>query len=209
MEHAPAYRVTLVGTGAFVALVVLAHPLRPELPPADHFVSEYAVGPGGWVQTLAFICWAAGLGAAAALAAGLPLGPGRRGRWARALAAGFLVVAAVGAVLCAAFETQTIGGVLPEGVDRTAEGRLHDLGSLLVLGGIVVAALAAARLLSGRYRWLIGAFALAFFAWPALLVMLGADAPGVGQRGLIALGCAWTVAFAVAAARAAVTRPAR
>lgn len=202
MEQTRAFRVTLVGTGAFVAVVTLAHPLRPGLPPADHFVSEYAVGPGGWVQTVAFLCWAAGLAAAAVLAAGLPSGPGRRGRWARPLATGFLVMAAAGAVLCAAFETQTVGGVLPEGVDRTAEGRLHDLGSLLVLGGIVVAALAAARLLSSRYRWLIGAFAAAFFAWPAMLVMLGADAPGIGQRGLIVLGCAWTASFAVAASRA-------
>lgn len=208
MEHALARRLTLGGTGAFVALVALAHPLRPELPAAEHFVSEYAVGSGGWVQTLAFGCWAAGLAGAAALAARLPPGPGRRGRWARPLAVGALGAAAAGAVLCGAFETQTVGGVLPDGVARTTEGRLHDLGSLLVLGGIVVAALAAARVLSRRYRWVVAGLAAAFFAWPAALVMLGVDAPGIGQRGLIALGCVWTGAFAVAAARA-VTRTGR
>lgn len=195
-------RLAVGGTGAFAALVALSHPLRPELPATEHFVSEYAVGSGGWLQTLAFACWAVGLGSAAALAARLPAGPGRRGRQARPLAFGALVAAAAGAVLCGVFETQTVGGVLPEGVARTTEGRLHDFGSLLVLGGIVVAALAAARLLSRRYRWFVAGLAVAFFAWPAALVMLGFDAPGIGQRGFIALGCAWTVAFAVSAARA-------
>src|SRR3712207_1000806 len=40
-------RLTTGGLAVFVALLALAHPLRPDLPPAEHFISEYAVG---WTQ---------------------------------------------------------------------------------------------------------------------------------------------------------------
>ncbi len=39
----------------FVVLVVLLHVLRPQLNPLSHAISEYAIGPYGFLMTLAFI----------------------------------------------------------------------------------------------------------------------------------------------------------
>jgi hypothetical protein len=157
-----------------VALVVVQHLTRPDLPPAAHFVSEYAGGEAGWVMTVAFGTWAASL-ALTARAVG------------SRVAGGLLVLAAAGCVVCAAFETETVGGVLPEDRERTLGGGAHDLGSLAIFAGILLAALWTARrrprVTAGLAAWLV--------AWPALLVIAGADAPGWGQRGFIAAGWAW------------------
>jgi alpha-beta hydrolase superfamily lysophospholipase len=46
--------VSLWGHSLFIILVVLLHFLRTDLYPQTHFVSEYAIGNYGWIQTLAF-----------------------------------------------------------------------------------------------------------------------------------------------------------
>ena len=44
------------GTAAAALLMLTAlHILRPDLDPSWHMVSEYAIGPFGWVQTLVFL----------------------------------------------------------------------------------------------------------------------------------------------------------
>jgi MFS family permease len=179
----------LAGLATFVGLVALQHATRAgDLPPADHFVSEYAVGDGGWVQAVAFLAWAGGLAATAVLMA-------RRARArpiGRALAVLGLAAGAVGALTCAFFATQTVGGELPPGVARTTAGRLHDLGSAAIFFGLLVAAVAGARVIRRRrYRLgILGLAALLVLA-PAVLVAAGYDAPGWGQRAFIAIGCGW------------------
>ena len=51
---------------------MLEHLLRQDLPPGEHFVSEYANGCTWPVQTVAFVAWAAATGACAVLAARTP-----------------------------------------------------------------------------------------------------------------------------------------
>jgi uncharacterized membrane protein YidH (DUF202 family) len=195
-------RIAIAGVGLFVALVALQHPLRADLPPADHFVSEYARGSTAAVQVAAFVLWAAGIAACAVLAArarpaGRPI--------ARGLAVLGFAVAAAGALLAAVFATQTIAGELPPGEERTTEGRLHDLGSLLIFAGLLLAALAALRIVRRRrFRVTVALLALALLAVVPVLVALGLDAPGIGQRGFILVGCALLWRFA---AEAAATRP--
>jgi alpha-beta hydrolase superfamily lysophospholipase len=60
--------VSLWGHSLFIILVVLQHFLRTDLDMRTHFISEYAVGYYGWIQTLAFfilaiagLCLMAGL----------------------------------------------------------------------------------------------------------------------------------------------------
>ncbi len=90
-----------------------------------------------------------------------------------------------------------MGGELPAGVQRTTEGRLHDVGSLLVLAGLLVAAVASLRLVrSRRWRVTVAALALALLAIVPVLVALGIDAPGIGQRGFILVGCVLLWRFA-------------
>jgi uncharacterized membrane protein YidH (DUF202 family) len=190
-------RIATLGVGLFVALVAIQHPLRGDLPPADHFVSEYAKGSTAAVQVTAFVAWAAGMAACALLAArarpaGRPV--------ARTLAVAGFATAVAGALLAAAFATQTVAGELPPGVVRSTAGRLHDLGSLLIFVGLLVAALAALRLVRRRrFRVTVAVLALALLAVVPVLVALGLDAPGIGQRGFILVGCAWQWAFARAA----------
>jgi len=183
------------GLAGFVALVAVEHVLRPGLPPADHFVSEYAVGSTRPVQTVAFLAWAVATGASVVVAARAEPRPGRP--IARALTAGSLAVATAGTLLCAAFRTQTVAGDLPKGVARTTEGRLHDVGTLLILAGLLLAALASLRLIrSWRYRGAVAGLAVALLAIVPVLVAVGWDAPGIGQRGFILVGVAWQWVFA-------------
>lgn len=61
--------ISLVGVGTFMVGVLLLHLLKRDLNPAQHFISEYALGRFGWVQVIDFL--AAGVGGIA-LALTLP-----------------------------------------------------------------------------------------------------------------------------------------
>ena len=194
--HALSLRLTVVaGLLAFIGLVALQHPLRGDLPPGQHFISEYAKGSTAGVQVLAFACWAIALGAATALAARAPA-PGRA--IARRITVAGLGLAAVGIAAAAAFATQTIAGVMPSGVQRTTEGRLHDVATLAAFAGLLAAAAASLRLVARRgYRLALGALTAVLLLTVPVLVALGIDAPGVGQRIFILSGCAFVWRLAV------------
>ncbi len=52
--------VSLIGNSIFILLVFLLHFLRKDLYLFEHFVSEYAIGNYGWVQTIGFFSLAIG-----------------------------------------------------------------------------------------------------------------------------------------------------
>jgi len=180
----------LGGLALFVVLVVAQHAWRADdLPPADHFVSEYARGAGGWVQVVAFLAWSASLVATvgAARRAGRPERRIVRGLVVLGLAAG-----ALGALAAALFATETVGGQLPPGMVKSLGGRLHDLGSAFIFFGLLVAAAASARLVERRgYRLTLLGLVVLLFLVPSALIAAEYDAPGWGQRGFIAVGCLW------------------
>lgn len=184
----------LSGLGAFVGLVALQHLWRADdLPPADHLISEYANGAGGWVQVVAFLAWSVSLGATTVLAR--QAGAGDR-RLARGVVVAGVAAGAVGAVACAAFATETVGGELPAGAIKSTAGQLHDLGSAFIFFGLLVAAVASVRVIRRRdYRYSVLGLALLLFLIPSVLVAAGYDAPGWGQRGFIAVGCLWQLRF--------------
>ncbi|RKQ91892.1 uncharacterized protein DUF998 [Solirubrobacter pauli] len=187
-----AIRIVRAGLLGFVVLVALEHALRTDLPPSDHFVSEYAVGWTRPVQTVAFLAWAAATGACALLAARVRVRP-----IARTLVVGLLAAATIGLLMAAVWPTETVAGELPAGVERTLGGRLHDLGTLAILAGLLLAALVSLRLVpSTRYRLEVAGLGFALIAIVPVLVALGLDWPGVGQRGFILVGLTWQWRFA-------------
>src|SRR4051794_39657355 len=124
-------RVVRAGLVGFVGIVAFEHLVRRDLPPGEHFVSEYAQGWTHPLQAAAFVSWAAATAACAALAARV-----HRRRGARAVVVVALAVATAGLCLAAIFATQTVAGELPLGTRRTTGGRLHDFGTLLILAGL-------------------------------------------------------------------------
>lgn len=197
--------VARAGIAVFVAVVALEHVLRPDVPPAQRFISEYGRGWTQPVHTLAFLAWA--VAAVACLRLALRV---RARRVARSLTASGFAVATAGTLLAAAFVTQTVGGEMPAGVERTLAGRLHDAGTLLILVGLLGAALASLRLVAVlRYRLVIAVLAFALVAMVSAMVLLGIDAPGVGQRGFVVIGCAFQWAFASSAGAATAVKRAR
>lgn len=187
--------VARAGLAGFVGLVAAQHLWRADdLPPAEHFISEYAVGDGGWVQVVAFLSWAGSLAATVELARREHAG--RERRLARVLVIGGVAAGAVGAIACAAFATETVGGELPAGVVKSTAGELHDLGSAFLFFGLLVAAVASVRLVRRRgYRLSVLGLAVLLLLIPSALVAAGYDAPGWGQRGFIAVGCLWQWRF--------------
>lgn len=114
---------------AVVALLTL-HFLRPDYTPATNFISNYAVGPYGWVMTTWFLAMSCGL---LALAAGLHTG-GLRSITAR-LGMFLLLVAAVGLVVSAVFPTDIAGA------PSTRSGAIHDQSFLVNVGSIFMASI--------------------------------------------------------------------
>src|SRR3954452_19236593 len=113
-------RIVRWGLGAFVGIVALEHLLRRDLPPADHFVSEYAVGWTHPLQAVAFVAWAGATAGCTVLAARV-----NARRIARAVVGLGLAAASGGRCREAVFSTKTVAGELPAGVQRTTAGRLH------------------------------------------------------------------------------------
>lgn len=188
------------GLVAFVGLVALEHPLRGDLPVRSHFISEYASGSTHPIAVAAFLAWGT------AMAAGAALG------WQRGLRAApmGLGLAALGTAVCACFATQTVAGKLPPGTVRTAAGRLHDQGTLLIFAGLLGAALWGLRAVrTRRYRLGLAACAAALVLAPALLVAAGRDWPGIGQRAVILVGVAWLELWVSELPRSARRTPAR
>lgn len=122
----------MVATSAVVAstaAVTALHGLRPDLDPVSHRLSEYAVGPWGWVMTAAFVGFASGVWA---LRRSLAAAPTRHG--GLRLLRTPLGVAVAGLILSAFFETDaTTPGALRETV--------HSAASSAAFGALVLAAL--------------------------------------------------------------------
>src|SRR5579863_3952744 len=52
--------VATVGTGIFLVILVVLHVVRPDLDPSWRFISEYELGPHGWLMHVAFVSLAVG-----------------------------------------------------------------------------------------------------------------------------------------------------
>lgn len=203
--------VTSLGAlAAFAGLVLLLHAIKPELDPSWRFLSEYSIGPHGWVMTTAFLAWA--------LSCVMLCGALRDDlttRWGRV---GLVVLAAVALSLVVAglFEQDPLTAKPDE---LTTHGTVHAVASMVGIPGFPIAALLITRSLSRhRPQWFAAPRVLMLMAhltWLSLLAMavyLAVAVPRAGGFGpdvqagwmnrLVVLSyCAWQGAVAYIACR--------
>lgn len=156
--------VALAGAALFTALLLVLHVVRADLEPSWHMVSEYSVGPGGWLMRLAFLVLASSF---FSLMLGLrPHARGALGVTGRA----FLTLASVGAAMGGLFNTDP-PGTLPEHVSTT--GTLHGFAFMLGVPGVLFAVTLLSSALWRAPGWraqrkaLLGSAAL---VWATMLV---------------------------------------
>jgi hypothetical protein len=191
----------------FVGLVAVLHGVRADLVPHAHVLSEYALGPAGWLMTLAFFALAASF--AALLVA---LWTSLRG-WHGVLGRAALVIAAVGAAMGGLFPMDPIG-TPPEQVSASAQ--LHNLAFMLggpgTLAAITFVNLTLARQPAWRdaRRMLLITSALAWLAMVTFFVAVsmlmgdpqgGDRAIGVCNRLLVLSWAVWVICLSIEQAR--------
>jgi hypothetical membrane protein len=132
-----------VGCFVYSAFVLLLmHVLRPDYTPVDHMISDYAVGPYGWVMTTAWLAMSCGC-------AMLMLGFFRDGPASipARLGAVLLGVASIGLLVTAIFPTDL------QGAPATRSGDIHNVSFLVNVGSIFVATVLLAASFGSDLRW--------------------------------------------------------
>jgi hypothetical protein len=154
--------ITLICTGWVLASIVVLHVINPALDPVGGQMSEYALGPSGWLMTVAFLVVGAGM---VALGLGLrrSLTPGPR-VWA----AWLIAVTGVSFVGLAVFPTDAL---LADGTTVTTfSGQMHTLVSAVGTLPLVVGAFVLRGVFARDPRWhplarVTGWFGVALVLW--------------------------------------------
>ena len=185
------YGTAAIGCLAYAALaLLLMHVFRPDLAPASHMISEYAVGPYGLVMQTVFV----GLSAGCAM---LLIGLVRSGPPSIAARVGtaLLAVASIGLIVSAIFPMD-----LP-GAPPTQSGHLHDLSFFVNVASIFLAIVLLTVSFGSDLHWrsfrrtsvvLLSLIALAFVLQ---FLTLHKGAPyGLANRFFIVVLLAWLFA---------------
>lgn len=183
--------ITEAGVAGFFGILLVLLLLRPDYDPVTRYISEYAVGPGGWAARTAFVL----LGLASLNLVPGFLGPGAPARGRRVAVA--LSVWGVAVLTAAAFPVD------PQGQAVTATGTVHLAASLAAFAGLTLAmafavgsfrATAGGRDFARPTRWAAIMTPTAFLLEASVFVSLGWV--GVGQWLLFGVAGAWIAAVA-------------
>jgi hypothetical protein len=168
-------------------LLIALHGLRPDLDPAWHVLSEYAVGNNGWVMKLCFTALGIGcLSLATALFRYATTIGGRTGL-------AFLLAAALGLLMAAVFPIDPIT-TAPE--DATMTGAMHEIASMIGVLGQIVSSLVLTYAIGGKAPWLSGRrpmLVLAHLVWIGTVLMFIALFAIMQQQ---SLGGPWLIGWA-------------
>ena len=122
--------------------LLLMHLLRPDYVPAVHMISEYAVGPYGWVMTTCFLAMSCGC---LTLLLGLVRsGPGSIVTWVGTL---LLAFPSIGLVVSAIFPMDG------SGTPPTRTGEIHDISFLVNVVSIFLTTVLLAVGFGSSPRW--------------------------------------------------------
>lgn len=154
-----------VAAGISFALIALLHALEPQYDPSWRFVSEYAVGPFGWMMQLAFAAMAASFGA---------LSVSLRGEVKSQLGKLGIAILFIAATGCAIAGIFPIDPISPAPVKPSLSGSLHGLGSMLGIPALPIAAMLITYDLTQLPDWQSSRLRLRLLAnstWIALFAM--------------------------------------
>lgn len=201
---------TISARGAIAAAVTavfalsILHLVRADLEPSRHMISEYAIGPNGWIMGLCFAAFAvASLALLISLFTAVQTPVGWIG-----LAA--LAAAVIGPAIGGAFSMDPMTAT-PE--TMSFSGRMHGIGFMIGVPGMILAALLLSIALRNQPGWngplLFGLTALvwislAVMAWTLVSFMKQPDGPtimGWANRLLMVGFGLWIVAAAWPRAR--------
>lgn len=139
---------THFGTAALVFYVyavlglILLHFLRPDYAPASHMISEYAIGPYGWVMRTVFIALSC---ASMMLFVGLLLrGPNS---FLSRLGATLLGIASIGLLVSAIYSMDA------PGAPSTSSGDIHDISFFVNVGSAFVTSVLLSASFGRDIRW--------------------------------------------------------
>jgi len=152
---------------AAVSLVTLAalHILKPDLHPSRTMISQYALGPYGWVMALCFAAFGVASGSlAVAMVQDVRSLGGRIG-------IALLLTAAVGLVMAARFPMDPVS-TPPAQMSHT--GRMHGVAFLLGVPSMVLAVLVLSLAVGSQVSgagWLL--MTVGAVIWISLIIMIG------------------------------------
>jgi hypothetical membrane protein len=176
----------VAGAISFVVVFLVNDAVKPDYEPVRDFVSEAAIGRGGWVQIANFLV--AGILLAAS---SVPLSRTVGGRTGGLVGTVGLGLAAAGVF---------VSDPVPHD-HATWHGILHNVVSVFVFGSLSLACFTAARWgPTSMWRWYCIATGVAV---PVLFVTAGAvsDTSGVWQRLTIVVGWSWLAVLELRATR--------
>ncbi len=121
---------SLIAFCSAIAGLLVVHLLRPDYAVRSHMISDYAVGPHGWLMAAVFVAMSAGC---LLLALGfLDLGPRV---WSARTGSVLLAIVSVGLIASAVFPTDVPGATW------TRSGAIHEVSFLVNVGCSVLGAL--------------------------------------------------------------------
>jgi hypothetical membrane protein len=188
MRRFPNWLALAAATGpvVYMVLIVALHVLRPDYDPARRFLSEYSVGPFGFLGTASF-----GILAISLLLVSLGLRLTVRPSLALTCSGLLFVVTAAAFLTSAVFPTdlQPAGGGRPT---PTRSGTIHDLAALVVFASLVPAFLILPFGFKRDPNWrslLVPSllYAFLFLAGIVLFVLLPWSLKGWAERAVAAM----------------------
>lgn len=150
--------IALTAAVIFFALVFALHFIKPELNPATHMLSEYAIGSLGWIMQLAFYCLAISFFMLAL--ATIPFMTNHIG-------AIILVIATIGTVGAGFFSTDPVDIAKQK---QTQAGTLHMIFSFILISLFPIAATVISLSLNNR---LLTETTLQLLLWMSILAWVG------------------------------------
>ncbi|HEX7854973.1 MAG TPA: DUF998 domain-containing protein [Sphingobium sp.] len=173
----------------FVFALLLMHVLRPDYTVVDHMISDYAVGPSGWLMTSAFLSISGGC-----LVLAISLFRYGPSSWLGRTGATLLLIAFAGLIVTAIYPTDL------ETAPSTRTGDIHTMSFMVNVLSLFASTLCLALSYGGSQDWrpygmpaliFAGLLAIAFLAQ---FLTLHRGAPyGITNRLFVAVLMAWLI----------------